>query len=164
MRAATLDAVAAAAGVSKGGLLYHFKSKEALTEGLVGKLRKLAEADYAAMQASPDGRAAHYIRSSVYEDTEFDRALIAATRLHQDPQMREALQELQQTWYRLILEEVPDPPTARAVLLMGDGLYYNAILGSGNPQGQGAVGRAAVDDLLGVVKVLVDRARGAAGG
>ncbi|MDD0859232.1 TetR/AcrR family transcriptional regulator [Arthrobacter alpinus] len=36
-RMATLDAVAAAAGVSKGGLLYHFKSKEALTEALLVK-------------------------------------------------------------------------------------------------------------------------------
>ncbi len=37
-RSATLDAVAAAAGVSKGGLLYHFKSRDALTSGLIQKL------------------------------------------------------------------------------------------------------------------------------
>ena len=54
-RAATLDAVAAAAGVSKGGLLYHFKSKEALTEGLLAKLRECAELDFAAMAAGPRG-------------------------------------------------------------------------------------------------------------
>ena len=34
-RGLTLDAVAAAARVSKGGLLYHFRSKDALVEGLV---------------------------------------------------------------------------------------------------------------------------------
>ena len=33
-RAATLDAVATAAKVSKGGLLYHFSSKKALLEAL----------------------------------------------------------------------------------------------------------------------------------
>jgi AcrR family transcriptional regulator len=33
-RAATLEAVAAKAGVSKGGLLYHFRTKEALAEAL----------------------------------------------------------------------------------------------------------------------------------
>ena len=31
----TLDAVAKEAGVSKGGLLYHFRSKEALLEGMI---------------------------------------------------------------------------------------------------------------------------------
>jgi AcrR family transcriptional regulator len=33
----TLEAVAAAAGVSKGGLLYHFASKEALLKGMVDR-------------------------------------------------------------------------------------------------------------------------------
>src|SRR5690606_1251603 len=34
-RAATLEGVAAAAGVSKGGLLYHFASKDQLADGLL---------------------------------------------------------------------------------------------------------------------------------
>lgn len=33
----TLDAVAAQAGLSKGGLLYHFSSKQSLVEGLLEK-------------------------------------------------------------------------------------------------------------------------------
>ena len=41
-RAATLDAVAAAADVSKGGLLYHFPSKDALVEGMLDRLRSAA--------------------------------------------------------------------------------------------------------------------------
>lgn len=36
----TLDAVAERAGVSKGGLLYHFPSKEALLRGMLERLRK----------------------------------------------------------------------------------------------------------------------------
>ncbi|MFV0286422.1 MAG: TetR family transcriptional regulator, partial [Demequina sp.] len=36
--AASLDAVAAEAGVSKGGLLYHYASKAALTEALAVEL------------------------------------------------------------------------------------------------------------------------------
>lgn len=38
-RAATLDAVAAQAKVSKGGLLYHFGSKKALFEALLDRTR-----------------------------------------------------------------------------------------------------------------------------
>jgi len=34
----TLDAVAAEAGVGKGGLIYHFPSKQALLHGLLGRL------------------------------------------------------------------------------------------------------------------------------
>ena len=36
-RALTLEAVALEAGVSKGGLLYHFPSKKALIAGMVGQ-------------------------------------------------------------------------------------------------------------------------------
>ncbi len=43
--AVRLDAVAAAAGVSKGGLLYHFASKEALVTGLLERLRQRSAAD-----------------------------------------------------------------------------------------------------------------------
>lgn len=40
-RAATLDAVAAQAKVSKGGLLYHFGSKKALFQALLDRTRNL---------------------------------------------------------------------------------------------------------------------------
>ncbi|QIK71994.1 TetR/AcrR family transcriptional regulator [Propioniciclava coleopterorum] len=55
-RAATLDAVAAHAGVSKGGLLYHFPNREALAAGLLERLRSLADVDLAAMAAAPRAR------------------------------------------------------------------------------------------------------------
>lgn len=52
----TLDAVAAAAGISKGGLLYHFASKEALVMGLVENLVAGIEVDLErAFAAEPEG-------------------------------------------------------------------------------------------------------------
>ena len=51
-RAATMDATARAAGVSKGGLLYHFGSKEALETGLLERLALLVDEDIAAMSSS----------------------------------------------------------------------------------------------------------------
>ena len=56
-RAATLDAVATAAKVSKGGLLYHFSSKKALLEALAERTLALAEEDFAAMEQAPEGQA-----------------------------------------------------------------------------------------------------------
>src|SRR5690348_13483576 len=59
--ALTLDAVAAEARVSKGGLLYHFPSKEALLSGMVDMLcRTCRDLAAAAAQADPEpvGRSA----------------------------------------------------------------------------------------------------------
>ena len=87
--ALTLDAVAAEAGVSKGGLLYHFASKEALLAGLV----ESALADWsgdivAAAAADPDptGRAARaYVRAACEptDDPSRELALLAAVGLDQ---------------------------------------------------------------------------------
>lgn len=60
-RAATLDAVAAQAKVSKGGLLYHFGSKNALVQGLIERLRTYMRRDFEAMAAAPEGASVYYI-------------------------------------------------------------------------------------------------------
>lgn len=48
----TLDAVAKSAGVSKGGLLYHFPSKEALLEGMLARHFQQVDAEVAARLAA----------------------------------------------------------------------------------------------------------------
>jgi AcrR family transcriptional regulator len=152
-RAATLDAVAASAGVSKGGLLYHFPSKDALVEGLADHVEELAAADADLMREASEGPAAYYIRTSVYADTPLDRAIIATTRLSQNaiPRARRALQQIHRGWMDVLVDEITDPATARAVMLMGDGLYYNAAMSgetSDTPPED-------VDELLDVVRRLI---------
>ena len=52
----TLDAVAERAGVSKGGLLYHFPSKEALLQAMVDRnLRRVGQDHAAALAQLPPG-------------------------------------------------------------------------------------------------------------
>src|SRR5690606_13654259 len=82
-RTATLDATAKQAEVSKGGLLYHFASKDELAEGLLERLDRLVSEDLAVMASAPEGPVAFYLRTSVMEDEALDRALIAVTRLAQ---------------------------------------------------------------------------------
>ena len=53
----TLDAVAKFAGVSKGGLLYHFPSKDALVEAMVERHMSAIEAQVAARFAARGGKA-----------------------------------------------------------------------------------------------------------
>ena len=163
-RMATLDAVAAAAGVSKGGLLYHFKSKEALTEALLVKLRAYAELDFVAMAQDPSGCASYYVRTSVFGDSPFDRAIVAAHRLIQSDEdvVRLVFSEIHSRWFELILSDISDPAVARAVMLLGDGLYFNAtIFGfqtggatSANPQEE-----VDVASLLEVVAKMKSNAR-----
>jgi len=67
----SLDAVAAEAGVSKGGLLHHFHTKQALLEGTLGYLfdefRARVEAHYAAETPTPGRWLRAYVRAS-FED------------------------------------------------------------------------------------------------
>lgn len=151
-RAATLEAVAAAAGVSKGGLLYHFPTKDALVEGLAEHVEKLAAEDVDLMRAAPEGPVEYYIRTSVFADTPLDRAGVALTRLSQtaNPRAREALQRIHQGWFDALAEEIGDHATARAVALIGDGLYYRAAM-SGETS---TTPPEDVDDLLAVVRRL----------
>lgn len=160
-RAATLDAVATAAKVSKGGLLYHFSSKKALLEALAERTVTLAEEDFDTMAQAPEGASAYYINSSIPSNNPFDRALIALSRLAQNNNelAQRTLARVQEGWYSLILAELGDEHIARAVLLLGDGMYYNAAFGGATTSAQTAdiltSDRAALERALQVLKAAV---------
>lgn len=155
-RAATLEAVATAAGVSKGGLLYHFGSKDALVDALLEHLDELATADVETMRAAPEGAAAYYVRTSNYENSALDRALVATTRLGQgeNTAAQQALHRIQQGWMDALTDEVRDPAAARAIMLIGDGLYYRAAFGGADL----TASADEMDELLDVVRSIVRRA------
>lgn len=150
-RAATLDAVAQRAEVSKGGLLYHFGSKEALIDGLMHRLRDLVEADIALMRADSAGPIDYFIRTSVSMEGDFDRCMVAAARLAQGahPEARDALKEAQAAWLRVISETVKDPAVARTIMLVGDGIYYNSSMGAVS------LSEREMNDLIATVNRLV---------
>ncbi|MEA9985856.1 MULTISPECIES: TetR/AcrR family transcriptional regulator [Subtercola] len=129
-RTATLDAVAAEAGVSKGGLLYHFGSKDALVEGLIDRLGALVVDDLTNIRTAPAGVVDYFLRSSVNTESPLDRAIIAATRLAQgsQPKAQEALKSMQRAWFDVVNEAVGDEAVARTIMLVSDGLYYNSAL------------------------------------
>ena len=56
----TLETVAASAGISKGGLLYHFPSKDALIQAMVSRIACLVREHFATeLAAEPPGRGRH---------------------------------------------------------------------------------------------------------
>ncbi|MCW4467090.1 TetR/AcrR family transcriptional regulator [Glutamicibacter sp. MNS18] len=127
-RAATIDATAARAAVSKGGLLYHFASKEALAQAVIGACTELAARDCQEMAAAPEGTSVHFVRTSAVLGTEFDRYLLAVERLSQagNEQAAQCLKSISGQWYELILAEVRDPAVAQAIMLIGEGIYAHA--------------------------------------
>jgi AcrR family transcriptional regulator len=153
-RAATLDAVARLAGVSKGGLLYHFPNKEAMIAVLLERLDRLLADDVQAMAAAPEGAAAYFIKSSVWADTPLDRVFVAATRLaevaHEETLHRFAAGQAR--WLELLAADI-GPGMAKAVLYMGDGLYFNAMLARGPGGPLPGVG-GDVESLLAAVERL----------
>lgn len=168
-RAATLEAIAKAAGVSKGGLLYHFKDKRALASGLLQRLETLAEQDAVLMSQDPAGATDYYVRTSVWQDSPRDRTIISVTRLGNDfqPAVNTAMKRVQDRWLSLLEDEVKDPHVARAILLIGDGLYYNAVLsqaGDSSEKATSAQGQspspspANIEGLLGAISKLVGNA------
>jgi AcrR family transcriptional regulator len=155
-RGATLDAVAARAGVSKGGLLYHFGSKDALTAGLIERLMDLTDQDIDVMRSAPAGVVDYMVRSSVNVGSPFDRTLIAAARLAQteDPRAGVALASIRTRWLDIVTEEVGDPTLARAIVLIGDGLYYNSALMAMGAPDPADTSEDALDRLLSLIARL----------
>ncbi len=119
-RAATLDAVARRAGVSKGGLLYHFPNKEAMISALLERMDRLVAEDVEIMANAPEGAAVHFIKSSLWADTPLDRVFVAATRLaevaHEETLHRFAA--VQGAWLGLLAGDV-GPAMAKGRALHG---------------------------------------------
>ena len=154
-RFATMDATAKAAGVSKGGLLYHFGSKQALADGLLARLDELVRDDIAQIERAKDGVVAHFLRTSTTGNTPVDRAIVAATRLAQggDPTANAALRGIREQWAALISPHVRDALALDLVMLVSDGLYYNAAL-----DGSGVAGPVPQGEELDALIALVKRA------
>jgi len=157
-RAATLDAVAARAGVSKGGLLYHFGSKDALIGGLIERLDALVEIDIERMRAADSGIVDYFIRTSVASPgspNELERTIVACSGLAQGahPHVRDALRRVQGSWLAVLGEAVADPVVARLVMLVGDGLYFNSVTGLSDETPDSA----SMDELVALLRELVAR-------
>lgn len=78
----TLDAVAKKAGVSRGGLLYHFPNKEALLKGMLDRYRKQIDAGKmqrrSGLPSSPEREATVYVETFLSEDAGEYKHVIAA--------------------------------------------------------------------------------------
>ncbi len=136
-RAATMEATARAAGVSKGGLLYHFASKDALVAGLIERMETLAVDDVAHLADAPEGRVAAFMRTSMNTGSPLDNAIVAVSRLAQNgsaPAVA-ALRRLRELWEDAVRPDTRDETALQLVMLVSDGLYFNSALTIGSVPG-----------------------------
>ncbi|HWI29978.1 MAG TPA: TetR/AcrR family transcriptional regulator [Microbacterium sp.] len=157
-RSATLDATARAAGVSKGGLLYHFGSKEALEAGLIERLGRLVDVDIEAITTAPEGPVAYFLRSSAMQNDPLDRALIATSRLAQggNAAASATVREVRLRWEDALRPHTKDATALDLVMLVSDGLYFNNALEGGSVPGPVPEG-AAMDALIALVEGATKR-------
>jgi AcrR family transcriptional regulator len=128
-QALTLDAVAEEAEVSKGGLLYHFKSKRDLVEGMVE--RWLAE-----FQREMDSKDTEFIRGYIKASAPEGNELGMLAALVADPSLLVAVRKQYGIWQDRVEREGRDPVDATVARLAADGLWLAELLGMGPPTGE----------------------------
>lgn len=128
----TLDAAAKQAGISKGGLLYHFPNKEALYEGLAqyiytdftNRFEEYANAD--PVEKGKWNRA--MLAASLWDlehNSTINIGLFAASMLN--PELAKGVSDQYEQIQSKILNDKIDPVDAAIIRLAIDGLYYSEL-------------------------------------
>ncbi len=133
----TMDAVAAEAGVSKGGVFYHFGSKHDLLLGMVQALVDVTDREIAAAQEQ-DQSAGSWLRgfieacltNSTQELGSVGRLSVAfLTAAANDTSLLAPMNRRQEAWREAINTSGIDPALAHIIRLAADGLWINDVMG-----------------------------------
>jgi len=145
----TLEAIAARAKVSKGGLLYHFPSKEAIVQGMVSRIASIVRERFACgLAGEPPGRGRHArTMLSLMLDTEgslFPRLQRVAGPLlgaiASNPKMLEPMRRFFQGVHQGMLDDGLSPDRSWLVLAALDGLKFWRIFSILHPSAQDLAG------------------------
>ncbi|MEV5705633.1 TetR/AcrR family transcriptional regulator [Actinoallomurus sp. NPDC052274] len=139
--AVRLDAVAAEAGVSKGGLLHHFRSKQALLEGVLNRLVDRFEAELPPGGSPPGAFTRAWLDATIPDadapardhTDQVSVALLAG--MSGGPEVLAALRRHYETWQRRLADDGLDPATATLVRLAVDGWWMARLLDLAPPGG-----------------------------
>lgn len=137
--ALTLEAAAREASVSKGGLLYHFASKEALLAGLLNRLANFVAADFeagvAAQQPGPGQVARAMLEWAVgmpqaEMEERCDRAAaVFLAAFHHDPALLDPMRRVIGHMRERVMADGLPPGHGLAIMAAGDGLFMARIFG-----------------------------------
>ncbi|MDF5728558.1 MAG: TetR/AcrR family transcriptional regulator [Rhizonema sp. PD38] len=134
--AMTLEAVAREAGVSKGGLLYHFPNKEALIAEMMNQLveLRLSRIQQAFDQDDTPETVGRWVRAYIRSFTDLNQEMIA---LHYsllaailfNPKLLAPLQQVTDDWQQQMEASGLSPERVTLIRLALDGLYFANIFG-----------------------------------
>lgn len=131
----TLDEAAKCAGLSKGGVLYHFKTKDDLIRGVVELLINQCDAiQQSYYDREPEGPY-RWVRAMVRTGFDPDgpasdklaSALLASIAVN--PELVGPLQAQYEKWIARIESDSPNPLLAGLICMAMDGHYFEKILG-----------------------------------
>ncbi|MCI1749349.1 MAG: TetR/AcrR family transcriptional regulator [Acidipropionibacterium sp.] len=121
----TIAAVARAAGVSKGGLFYHFASKEALIEGLVDRYVESFDRLITAAGDTPGAATLAWLDSAGAAEGPADRATLAMlAAAASSPRALAALQERYRIWQCRLEDDGVPADIAALIRATVDGLWF----------------------------------------
>jgi AcrR family transcriptional regulator len=155
----TLEAAARDAGVSKGGLLYHFASKEALLAALLARLADFMEREYRiCVDAQPEGRG-RIARATLQWgfgdgahacDGRHDRAAaVFLAVFHHDPALLDPVRAVIARMRADIAADGLPPGHGDAIYAAGDGMFMARIFRLYTPtDAERMAMRAALEKLL----------------
>jgi AcrR family transcriptional regulator len=141
-----LARVAEEAGLTVGGVRYHFPVKADLVRALADDLVGGFEAELRAAPAEPGARTLAYLDATLRDDYDGDCASVSLLlALAGDPDMMDQARSHYASWQELLADDGIDPAVATAVRLAADG-WWLALIGGLAPPAAGAV--AAVRAVL----------------
>lgn len=118
----TLDAVAARAGLSKGGLLYNFPTKQDLLKGMISRFAATLNAETGGSVASRLAELRLAKLESVAEEQKASHGMLAA--IAEDPSLLDPIREAHRKLWAEIKAGDKDPDNALLVWLAIEGLMF----------------------------------------
>jgi AcrR family transcriptional regulator len=127
----TLDAVAEAAGTSKGGLLYHFATKDALLRAMLeDSLDRFRGSVEERNARRPGASARAYVEASFREPDLTGRWTALLTAMLDDPTLAEVWQQRAHEWAAIDKAEGVAIEDAMIARLAADGLWLRELVGA----------------------------------
>ncbi len=134
----TLEAAASEAGISKGGILYHFPTRAALVAAMVERLSAQFSEDLARHSAGsglPGAFTTAYLEATFgpsgdvvgSRERRLGAAVIAGVAA--DTELLEPLREHFAAWQHALVTDGLSPASASLIRLAADGLWFTELLG-----------------------------------